>query len=365
MEEGTFAGWLVPHGSPVAVGQPIYSLESDKVTMDVEALDAGILHIPTDAPIAGATVVVGQLLGQLLQANVLQPTQSTIDVEALNEGPTHISASTTVVVGRPLCHALRANVLQPTEDTLDVEALDAGTPHIPADALFDDAPVIVEASPRSRATAKALGIDIATVTPREGAPRIIEADVLRLTEGAFYAPQLYLHADADATALASLPASVSVDDILIKAVAMALQQHPRLNSHRTQIHIGLAVEANDRLLIPVIRNADQKSLTDIATERCRQHEAKRDALDDGSVTVMNLGTYGLDRFQAVLNPRQSAVLAVGRIAQRPVVVDGAVVARLTVPLSLTVDPRVADGLAAARFLRTIVQLVEGPLALIQ
>ncbi len=252
---------------------------------------------------------------------------------------------------------------------MDAESLDANTRHIPPDA-----PIVVDqrlshlvqanaASPRARATAKALGIDIATVTPREGAPRIIEADVLRLTEGAFYAPHFYLHADADATVLASLPSSISVDDILIKAVAIALQQHPRFNGQRTQIHIGLAVEANGRLLVPIIRNADQKSLTDIAAERCRQNTGTQEDLADSSVTVMNLGAFGVDRFQGILNPRQSAILAVGRIAKRPVVVDGQVVARLTVPLSLTVDHRVADGLAAARFLQAIVQLVEAPLRL--
>ena len=325
MEEGTFAGWLVPHGSPVTVGQPIYSLESDKVTMDVESLDAGTLHIPDDAPAAGATVTVGQLLGHLLQAD--------------------------------------------------------------------------EASPRARSTAQALGIDLATVTAREGAPRIIEADVLKLErpaapvratvatrmEEAFRAPHFYLHADADSTALVSLrnellpllPTRVSYNDIFIKAVALALKQHPRIHAHwvnnaispRTQIHIGLAVDVGDRLLVPVIRNADQKSLAGIAAdraalvERCRQNRAKRDDLEDGSVTLSNLGTFGVDRFQAILNPPQSAILAIGRIAQRPVVVDGQVVARLTVPLSLSVDHRVADGLAAAKFLQTIVQLVEAPLRL--
>jgi len=333
MEEGTFAGWLLPHGSTVTVGQPIYSLESDKVTMDVESLDAGTLHIPADAPAAGATVTVGQLLGHLLQADEASP-----------------------------------------------------SPTLPA-------------SPRARAAAKALGVDLATVTAREGAPRIIEADVLKLEkpaapvratvatrmEEAFRAPHFYLHADADATALFSLrnellpllPTRVSYNDILIKAVALALKQHPRLNAHwvnnsispRTQIHIGLAVDAGDRLLVPVIRDADQKSLAAIAAdraalvERCRQNKAKREDLEDGSVTLSNLGTFGVDRFQAILNPPQSAILAIGRIAQRPVVVDGEVVARLTVPLSLSVDHRVADGLAAAKFLQTIVQLVEAPLRL--
>ena len=330
MEEGTFAGWLMPHGSPVTVGQPLYSLESDKVTMDVESLDAGNLSIAADAPVAGGTVIVGQLLGHLLQ---------------------------------------------PGEMNLSL-------------------PASLPASPRARAAAKALGVDIASVTAREGAPRIIEADVLklnvprpaaRLMEEAFRAPHFYLHADADATALVNLrnellvllPARVSYNDILIKAVAVALQQHPRLNAHwinntitqRTQLHIGLAVDADDRLLVPVIRNADQKSLAEITAdrsalvERCRQKKATREDLADGSVTVTNLGTFGVDRFQAILNPPQSAILAIGSIAQRPVVVDGAVVARLTVPLSLSVDHRVADGLAAARFLQAIVQLIEAPLRL--
>ncbi len=220
MEEGTFAGWLLPHGSTVTVGQPIYSLESDKVTMDVESLDAGTLYIPDDAPAAGATVTVGQLLGHLLQAG--------------------------------------------------------------------------EASPRARATAQELGVDLATVTPREGAPRIVEADVLRHAKRAFC-----LYADADATALGS----VSINDIVAR--------HPGLG-------------------------------------------------EIGTVSVLDFGAFGVDRFQGVLSAGQSALLAVGPIAARPVVVDGQVVARLTVPLSLTVDHRAAEPLAAARFLQTLVQLIEAP-----
>ena len=361
MEEGTFAGWLLPHGAPVSVGQPIYSLESDKVTMDVESLDAGTLHLSADAPIAGATVVVGQLLGHLLQANEPSPREGAIDLESPDTRTLHIPPATPV--GQPLPakaaspregapRIMEADAVRPTEGTAVAESPDAGTLHVHSDnpvghllqandaSPREGTPRIMEtdavrltegttvaesldartlhvhsdnpvgqplpanpASPRARAAAQALGIDIATVTPREGAPRIIEADVLRHTSRTFS-----LHVDADAT-------GVSGDEVFSKAVAIAVQQHP--------------------------------------------------GFEAGSVAVIDLGPFGIHRFQGILNPGQKAILAVGHIAPRPVVADGQVVARLTVPLSLTVDHRVADPFAAARFLQTIVQLVEAPLALIQ
>ena len=312
MEEGTFAGWLLPHGSPVSVGQPIYSLESDKVTMDVESLDAGTLHISADAPIAGATVVVGQLLGHLLQANEPSPREGAIDLESPDTRTLHIPPATPV--GQPLPakaaspregapRIMEADAVRPTEGTAVAESPDAGTLHVHSDNPVGQPLPANPASPRARAAAQALGIDIATVTPREGAPRIIEADVLRHTSRTFS-----LHVDADAT-------GVSGDEVFSKAVAIAVQQHP--------------------------------------------------GFEAGSVAVIDLGPFGIHRFQGILNPGQKAILAVGHIAPRPVVADGQVVARLTVPLSLTVDHRVADPFAAARFLQTIVQLVEAPLALIQ
>ncbi len=339
-EEGTFAGWLKQPGDTVTSGEPLFALESDKVTMEVESLDNGILEILPDCPEPGGTVTVGQLLGYL-------------------------------TTGQPQAK--------------------------------------LPASPRARAAAKRLGIDIATVTARPNAQRIIEADVLKSApapvpvpapkprqriasklEESFRAPHFYLQAEPNATNLARfreelLPileerhgTRITYNDLLIKATAMALRTVPQVNAYwqdnaavaNATADISLAVQAGDTLLVPVIRNADTRTLADIAQERerlihlCKTGTAKPADFEGGSATISNLGSHGVDRFQAILNPPQSAILAVGRLAKRPVVEGDAVVARLTLPLTLSVDHRVVDGVIAARFLHAITSLLESPLRLV-
>ena len=313
MEEGIFVGWLKADGDSVASGEPLFALESEKVTMEVESLDHGVLHIPAGAPAAGGVVTVGQLLGWILEPGEVVP---------------------------------------------------AETP----------------ASPRARATAKKLGVDIANVQPREGAQRIVEADVLRNAparttiaarlEESFRAPHFYLHADAHVEALAALrhehrPANYN--DFLIKAIAIALVRHPRVNAYwdngavvsRTTQHIALAAQIGETLYTPVIQNPAEKSLAQIARGR-EQALAQRSHGNDASATLSNLGPFGVDRFEAILNPPQSVIVAVGKIAKRPVVVDDQVVARLTMPISLSVDHRVVDGVPAAQFLQTLIAILESP-----
>lgn len=349
-EEGTFAGWLKQPGDTVASGEPLFALESDKVTMEVESLDNGILEVAPDCPETGGTVLVGQLLGYLVtQSETLAPRNA----------------------------------------------------------------AKLPASPRARAAAKHLGIDIAAVTPRPGANRVTEADVLRAApaakpasapsatpkprqriaarlEESFRAPHFYLQAELNATNLARfreelLPIleqkhdiRVSYNDLLVKAVALALRAVPQVNAcwqddaalANATADISLAVQTGDTLLVPVIRDADLRTLAEIAQERerlvtrCRRGEAKPTDFEGGSATISNLGSYGVDRFQAILNPPQSAILAVGRIAKRPVVEGDAVVARVTLPLTLSVDHRVVDGVVAAKFLQSITGLLESPLRLV-
>lgn len=327
MEEGIFAGWLKAHGDAVRAGEPLFALESDKVTMEVEALDSGTLHIPPEAPGPGATVTVGQTLGYLLAAGERPP------------GP------------RP-------------------------------------------ASPRARAAARRLGVDLAQVEPRPGAARIIEADVLKARpaapppappaapapapratvaarmEESFRAPHFYLHADANVEKLAALRHAhrpASYNDFLIKAIAIALARHPRVNAYwadgavvpRATQHVALAAQLGDTLVTPVIRDAAEKSLAQIARER-EEALARRAVSNDASATLSNLGAFGVDRFEAILNPPQSVIVAVGRIAKRPVVENDQVVARLTMPVSLSIDHRVVDGVPAAAFLQTLIGILESP-----
>lgn len=358
MEEGLFGAWLKASGAPVTAGEPLYSLESDKVTMEVESLDNGTLFIPADAPAPGAVVTVGQLLGYLLIGG--EPAPSSTRAPASAAAPAPVPAA-------PI--------------------------HAPAVAEPAPAPSSrIPASPRARAAARELGIDIARVSPRPGARRIVEADVRNFTaprparqviaarmEESFRAPHFYLHADANAEPLARIrnehrPASYN--DFLIKAIALALVRHARVNAYwdgagvtpRVTQHIALAAQIGDTLQTPVIPNPAEKSIPQIARDReavldrCRLKQARPSDFENASATLTNLGPFGVDRFQAILNPPQSIIVAVGKIAKRPVVVDDQVVARLTMPVSLSVDHRVIDGVAAAAFLQTLIAILESPAA---
>jgi len=159
---------------------------------------------------------------------------------------------------------------------------------------------------------------------------------------------------------------------LLHAISTALTRHPRVNAYwekgelrrRTSFHVALAAQIGDSLLTPVIRNPAHQHLAGIAAdreailERCRRHQATPADFADASATLSNLGPFGVDRFQAILNPPQSIIVAAGSLKKRPVAVGDAVVARLTLPLSLSVDHRVVDGVAAAAFLQTLVELLE-------
>ena len=359
MEEGIFAGWLKADGDSVASGEPLFALESEKVTMEVESLDHGVLHIPADAPAAGGVVTVGQLLGFLLEPGEVVP------VVPLTAGGDAI-----ITLG------LRPGDAAPNDFIPSSPRARAAANPGPAESTSRTAP----ASPRARATAKKLGVDIANVQPREGAQRIVEADVLRNAparttiaarlEESFRAPHFYLHADAHVEALAALrhehrPANYN--DFLIKAIAIALVRHPRVNAYwdngavvsRTTQHIALAAQIGETLYTPVIQNPAEKSLAQIARGR-EQALAQRSHGNDASATLSNLGPFGVDRFEAILNPPQSVIVAVGKIAKRPVVVDDQVVARLTMPISLSVDHRVVDGVPAAQFLQTLIAILESP-----
>lgn len=370
-EDGLFAGWLKQPGETVSSGEPLFALESDKVTMEVESLDSGVLHALPAGPEAGAIVVVGQLLGHLLAAGEKPPAGADAPALATPAGPA--PAAAIVPVGEPRRGDRRA------------------------------------ASPRARARARSLGIDIATVSSAAGAQRVVEADVLRQAaprtlatpasrarkviaarlEESFRTPHFYVHAEVDATRLAELRhellpllesrhgVRLTYNDLLVKAVALTLRAEPAVNCYWNQgeivtlssCHVGLAVQTDDTLVVPVIRDADRLPLAEIAAARqrlvdkCRRADVQPADLAGGSVTISNLGPYGVDRFQAILNPPQSAILAVGRMAKRPVVDGDAVVARLTVPITLSVDHRVVDGVAAAKFLQGLTSLLQSPQSL--
>ncbi|MBL8177676.1 MAG: 2-oxo acid dehydrogenase subunit E2 [Bryobacterales bacterium] len=379
-EDGVFTGWLKQAGEKVVSGEPLFALESDKVTMEVESLDNGVLHMLPGGPEPGGVVVVGQLLGYLLAEGE--------EVEPLLSVRSPEGAPAQVVSPEPLAARQAAEGKPGTRRPV---------------------------SPRARARAKSLGIDIDSVSPEAGSHRVVEADVLRFAgqrevapppvrtatsrtrkviaarlEESFRTPHFYVHAEVDATGLARLRdellpvlleregVRLSYNDLLVKAAALTLRSLPLVNCFWQQdevvtldtAHIGLAVQTDESLLVPVIRDPDRLSIHEIArarqslVDKCRHSALKPADVEGASLTISNLGAFGIDRFQAILNPPQSIIVAAGSIARRPFVAGDAVLARLTLPLSVSVDHRVIDGVAAARFLQGLVRRLESPLGLV-
>ncbi len=170
----------------------------------------------------------------------------------------------------------------------------------------------------------------------------------------------------------------SFNDLIIRAAAAALRQHPNVNAWWMEdsirqwqdVHIGVAVAIDDGLITPIIRNADQKGLRAISAEvrelagRAREKKLKPEEYTGATFSISNLGMFGIDEFTAIINPPESAILAVGRIEQKPVVHDGQIVARRRMRITLSCDHRVIDGASGAAFLKTLVGMLENPLAMI-
>ena len=388
MEEGTFAGWLKKDGETVKEGEPAFLIESEKAEQEVESLESGILRIPADGPQPGDVLPVGTLIGYLVEPGEEAPSSlnSVVATAPVPEGA-GVKAEPTLTGAA----AVPTPAAQPQE-----ERERSARPSI---------------SPRAKRIAKELGVDWKKVrgTGREG--RIVENDIRaaaggaaaaseappapvgrlrkriaeRVSESAHSTAPVTLTTEADATHLVSrrneLKASASggavaptYTDVLVKLTATALEKHPLLNAYweneqirvLDDIHIAIAVDTEEGLLAPVLRDANKKSIEQIAqessslAEKARARMLDRDSLRGGTFTITNLGTYGVDVFTPIINLPQCAILGVGAIRLKPAVHEGQLAARHMVSLSLTFDHRIVDGAPAAAFLKTVCQFVEQP-----
>lgn len=401
MDEGNFVGWLKKDGEPVKSGEPLFTLESEKAAQDIEATDGGVLRIPKDAPQPGAVVKVGQCIGYLVAENETLESGATPAQGSSVQREQTCDASPEVAAAIPLVSSL-----PPTNETPVIAAASA-------------------ISPRARRRAAELGVNVTCLQGSGRTGRIIEADVLKAAASQGPAaiasaapkaaptspgqvsimrrsiaertalsfstiPHFYLRAEVDATELVKMRehllevverecgVRVTVTDFLLRAQALALRDFPAANSvwqensivRYADADVGVVVGLPDGLLIPVIRAAQNLSLVQLAKERARLVEAVRagrfnaEMLAGGATSLSNLGTTRTDEFAAVIAPHQSSMLAVGRAAPRPYVVDGRLEIRTTIRLCLSVDHRVLDGGPAAEFLGRIVELLEAPKALV-
>ncbi|MDE2886936.1 MAG: dihydrolipoamide acetyltransferase family protein [Gemmatimonadota bacterium] len=367
MEEGTLVEWLKQNGDEVTAGDIIFTVESDKAINEIESFDSGTLYIPPDAPQPGDTLPIGTVLGFLLGPGEGPPaaTPSPLAVEKETESSPQRAAPSRPRRDRPQGKRSRSAI-----------------------------------SPRALRLATELGVDLSTLQGSGRNGRVVERDVRaaasdpppdrpevairrsiarRLTESHVETAPVTLSTEADATDFVALRAELDVphltyNDLFLKLTAVALAEHPDLNAswrdgsvHRhDEIHIGIAVDTNAGLLVPVITNVDARDLSDLAGEtsdlvqKARQGDLKAEQLQGGTFTITNLGAYGIDVFTPIVNLPQCAILGVGRIVSKPAVYQGRVVPRDMVALSLTFDHRIVDGGPAARFLDTIRRYVERP-----
>ena len=388
MEEGTFTGWLKKDGETVKEGEPVFLVESEKAEQEVESLESGILRIPADGPQPGDVLPVGTLIGYLVEPGEEAPS-SVKSVAAAPPMPG--SAGTKAAPGSTGAVAVPTPAAQPREER--------------------DPAARASISPRAKRLAKELGVDWKKVrgTGREG--RIVESDIRAAASGAAAASEarpapvgrlrkriaervsestrstapVTLTTEADATNLVSRrderKASASegavaptYTDLLVKLTATALEKHPLLNAYweneqirvLDDIHIAIAVDTEEGLLAPVLRDANKKSIEQIVqeagslAEKARARKLDRDSLQGGTFTITNLGTYGIDAFTPIINLPQCAILGVGAIRLKPAVYEGQLAARHMVSLSLTFDHRIVDGAPAAAFLKTVRELIEEP-----
>lgn len=347
-ETGTVLRWLRREGERVRKGEPLLEVETDKATVELEAPADGILTGITAA--AGASVPVGQVIGLILAEG-----------ETAAQTPGAGDAATQRVRASPKARRLAR------ERGVDLASL-AGTGPGGA-ALAADVTAAVAA-------------DRGRQAPELQAPLSTTWRLMaeRTTRSWTTVPHFFLLREVDATALIEGRdrarrqggADITYSDVLVKCAALALREHPALNARwdhdlivtSAEINVGLAVATDQGLVVPVIHGADRLSLAEIARRRSDLVKRARDAMlrpDDlrgGTFTISNLGMYEVDAFTAIINPPQAAILAVGRIAQRVVPVDGTPAVRPMLALSLSCDHRVVDGARGAQFLTALADLLE-------
>jgi pyruvate dehydrogenase E2 component (dihydrolipoamide acetyltransferase) len=351
MEEGVFIGWLKADGDTVRAGEALFTLESDKATEDIECLDGGVLRIPADAPRNGDKVAVGAVIGHLIQAGEGENGRT-------GEGEKGRKAEVE-----------RVKSVSPRAKRAALSrGIDWKTLHGSGrNGRIRDRDVQAAAATNSEDAATAVSTVRRTIAER------------MLTSHQSTAP-VTLTTMVDATNLASLRNQFysvtaivpAFTDILLKLTALALQKHPPLNARwdgermvlSAGIHIGIAVDTDAGLLVPVLRDVPSLTLAQVASrsrdliERARQRKLTTQELQGGTFTVTNLGAFGIDAFTPIINYPECAILGVGRIQRRPVVIGDAIVARDQITLSLTFDHRIVDGAPAARFLQMLSGLIE-------
>ena len=395
MEEGTVASWLKKVGDNVAEGDILAEIETDKATMEFESFHNGtLLYVGIQegesAPVDSVLAIIGAKDADVKAA-----------IASLSSAPAKADeAPKEVKVTAPTVEAPKT-----------IEA-----PKVVANRTGR-----VIASPLAKKLAQEKGIDVATVAGSGDGGRVIKRDIInhqtsavagvrpfvpagiesveeiansqmrktiakRLGASKFTAPHYYLGVEFDMDNAISFRAQfnsipdtkISFNDIVVKATALALKQHPQVNSRwhddkivkHNHVHMGVAVAVEDGLVVPVVKFADELSLPQIGSQvkdyavRARDKKLTPAEMDGSTFTISNLGMFGIREFTSIINQPNSAILSVGAIVQKPVVKNGQIVVGNTMKLTLACDHRSVDGATGSKFLQTLQEYIENPLTML-
>lgn len=407
MTEGVVAEWLKEVGDEVASGEVLAEIETDKATMEFESFyDGVLLHIGVEkgagAPVNAILAVIGDkdedLEKILAEAAAAAPAAEEEKEEAPTPTPEPTPAPAPAAAPKPVVAA-----------------------PAPAPAAVADTNGRIFASPLAKKMANERGIDLNHVSGTGEGGRIVKADIdhykpytgaaapkrafvgtesfsdepvsqmrktiaRRLADSKFTAPHFYLTLEIDMDNAISARAQmnsiegvkVSFNDMVIKAVALSLREHPNVNSawygdfirRNAHVHIGVAVAVEDGLLVPVVRFADGKDMPEIGAEvrelamKAKTKKLQPEEWEGNTFTISNLGMFGIEAFTAIVNPPDSCILAIGGIKAVPVVKDGAVVPGNVMKVTLSCDHRVVDGATGSAFLNTFKNYMENPVSML-
>jgi pyruvate dehydrogenase E2 component (dihydrolipoamide acetyltransferase) len=379
-EESTLLNWLVQEGDRIKKGQPIFEAESDKAIVEVAAPESGQIAKLIASP--GEVVEVGGIVAIILtpedKDDVIDTETKAVDI---NDKMLHIATQKNEIQEKVDSDRLIASPLArkfARFNDIDLKFVKGTGPNgriLKADvedALKEQVPIPVQEAPLSQDGVLPLSAIRTTIAHR-------------MTQSAHTTAPVTLITDADASALVSLREAlgmqrpdisqgISYDILIAKIAAQCLRKHPQVNAsmmengivQHTKINIGVAVETERGLLVPVLMDVGLRDVYDLSQDLedkiacARSGKITTDDLEGGTFTITNLGGYGIDSFTPIINLPECAILGIGRIKASPVVKMGVVVPGQTISLSLTFDHRVIDGSPAARFLQEVVRIIEDP-----
>jgi pyruvate dehydrogenase E2 component (dihydrolipoamide acetyltransferase) len=435
-ETGRLISWLKQEGETVTKGEPLMEIETDKVTVEIEAPDSGILGgvliKENDEVPVGQTIAWILAPGEAVPSTPInEPQSGRVNTTqphpepAPPPTPAHTAPAPVIRDISPVArrmaeeHGIDLALIKSDGrriEKADVQAyINVAQPTTTRPASVSSAGRLTPASPKARRLVAERGMDLSALSGSGPDGAVLVVDIPqeipavgteparieslstvwrlmaeRMTHSWTTVPHFYLVREVDASMLIEWRKRVvpgiekrtgikpTFTDLLVKLIGFTLRDHPRLNASwadgniqwNAEINVGIAVATDEGLIVPVARNADSASLSEITTQRAdliaraRQGKLRPADISGGTFTLTNLGMYNVDAFDAVINTPQAAILSVGRIAERVVPVDGEVVIRPMLVMTLSLDHRVVDGARAAQFLDDLANLVENPWGLL-